>query len=99
MSDASRDANRVTTLLGASNLSVKTPVVIYADPTTHRLYVDSLTSGLKLPDFDYVSMTIAPAGTETYLFYTGGAGGTLVATIVIVYTDATRTDISTITKT
>jgi hypothetical protein len=48
--------------------------------------------------YDYVSLGIV-TDTETYTFKTGGAGGTTVAVIVIVYTDATRADISTVTRT
>lgn len=55
-------------------------------------------SGLSLPKFDYVSNTINSA-TETYIFKEGGASGNTVATVVIVYTDSTRVDISTVTKT
>jgi len=39
--DAKRDSNRVTTLLGVSNVDGTTPVTLYADPTTHRLLVSS----------------------------------------------------------
>lgn len=62
-----------------------------------REYV-STTQGLTLPRYDYVTMTINSA-TETYTFKEGGSAGNPVATVVIVYTDATRTDISTVTKT
>ncbi len=56
-------------------------------------------SGLSLPPFDYVAMVLSPNTTETYTFKTGGASGTTVASVVIVYTDSTRADISTVTKT
>lgn len=39
MAEASRDQNRVTTLLAVSNADGVTPVTLYADPTTHRLLV------------------------------------------------------------
>lgn len=39
MADAPRDANRVTDLLGTSYVDGRTPVVIWADPTTHELFV------------------------------------------------------------
>ena len=39
MAQAPRDDNQVTTLLGVSNADGTTPVVLYADPTTHRLLV------------------------------------------------------------
>lgn len=41
MANASRDENRVTTLLAVSNVDGVTPVVVYADPVTHRLLVDA----------------------------------------------------------
>lgn len=40
MAQAPRDGNFVPTLLGASSTDGRTPVVVYADPTTHRLLVD-----------------------------------------------------------
>lgn len=40
MAQAPRDENRITTLLGTSNADGITPVVIWADPVTHRLLVD-----------------------------------------------------------
>ena len=55
--------------------------------------------GISLAPFDYVSMVISPATTETYTFKTGGAAGTTTNTVVIVYTDSTRADISTVTRT
>lgn len=40
MAEAPRDNNRITTLLAASSSDGSTPVVVYADPSTHRLYCD-----------------------------------------------------------
>ncbi len=40
MAQASRDQNNVPTLLAVSSLDGVTPVVVYADPITHRLLVD-----------------------------------------------------------
>lgn len=40
MADAKRDQNRVPTLLGVSSADGITPVAVYVDPTTHRMYVD-----------------------------------------------------------
>lgn len=39
MADAKRDNNQVTTLIGVSNADGTTPVVLWADPITHRLLV------------------------------------------------------------
>jgi len=57
------------------------------------------SSGLGLPAYDYVSLTISPSTTETYVFKQGGSGGTTVATVVIEYTDATRATMVSVTKT
>lgn len=46
MSQAKRDQNFVPTLLGVSNADGTTPVIIYADPTTHRLLVDIAGGGV-----------------------------------------------------
>jgi hypothetical protein len=54
---------------------------------------------LNLSPYDYVVMVESPAGTETYTFKSGGSGGTTTNTVVIVYTDASKANISTVTKT
>lgn len=96
MANAPRDENRIPTLLGVSSIDGVTPI----PPTVTNNKLDTnVFANLALPQFDYLAMVIAPAGTETYTFKTGGSGGTTVATVVIVYTDATRADISTVTKT
>lgn len=48
MAQAARDENSVPTLLAASSSDGKTPVRVYADPTTHRLLVDA-TAGVVGP--------------------------------------------------
>lgn len=48
MSEAKRDQNYVPTLLAVSSADGVTPVTLYADPTTHRLYVD-LAGGFVSP--------------------------------------------------
>jgi hypothetical protein len=54
---AQRDENRVTTLLGVSNVDGTSTVNLYADPVTHRLLTqNSVTSGV-----------IAPASTPSAL--------------------------------
>lgn len=45
MADAKRDNNRIPTLLAVSNADGVTPVVLWADPTTHRLLVDLPSAG------------------------------------------------------
>lgn len=55
--------------------------------------------GLGIDIHDYVSVAYTNATTETYTFKQGGASGVTATTIVIVYTDSTKGNISTITKT
>jgi hypothetical protein len=55
-------------------------------------------AGLALPTFDYTSQAQATL-TDTWSFRSGGAGGTLVATITITYTDATKAVISNVART
>ena len=64
MADAKRDNNQVTTLIAVSNVDGVTPVVLYADPTTHRLLV-SLSIA-------FTELTDAPSS------YTGQAGKAVV---------------------
>jgi hypothetical protein len=45
MANARRDDNSITTLLGVSSSDSSTPVDIHADPTTHRLLVNSTITG------------------------------------------------------
>lgn len=44
MSEAKRDQNRVTALLGENATGTGSTVAVYVDPTTHRMYVDALIS-------------------------------------------------------
>lgn len=55
--------------------------------------------GLVPKAYDYMSYTNTNATTDTYTYYTGGVGGTLVATVTIVYTDSTKAQVSTVTRT
>ena len=48
MAEAKRDENSVPTLLGVSSVDGVTPVVLWADPTTHRLLTDA-ASGMTNP--------------------------------------------------
>ena len=94
---ASRDANFVPTLQAVSNIDGTSPVNLWADPISHSLINGG---GIGLPSFDYVSMALSGGNTiETYTFKTGGSGGTTVATVTIVYTDSTRSVLSSVTKT
>jgi len=56
-------------------------------------------SGLGLPIYDYVLNTTPSTDTMTLVFRRGGAGGTIVAHVTIVFTDADHADLISITKT
>lgn len=57
MAEAKRDNNYITTLLAVSNVDGVTPVTLYANPTTHRLLVSSVS---------------APAGSDTQVQFNDG---------------------------
>jgi hypothetical protein len=83
------------TVYGAADGQVGSAVAV---DTQGRL----LTAGggsLGLPTWDYMDGTETSATEETYEYYQGGAGGTLVATVLITYTDAGKGFISSIEKT
>ena len=69
MSDAKRDNNRVPTLIAVSNVDGTTPVLLWADPVTHRLLV-SASSGM-LGDLTDVTLTAEAQGD--ILYYNGSA--------------------------
>lgn len=58
-----------------------------------------LVSNGGMPEWDYVARTEPNATTDLWTFKIGGSGGDVVGTRTIVYTDSTKTLISTVTKT
>jgi len=56
-------------------------------------------AGLVTSAYDYVGVTYPNSTTETYTFKTGGSGGTTVATVTVVYTSASKANISSVTRT
>jgi hypothetical protein len=76
MSDAGRDANRVTTLLGVSSLNFLTPTTLSVDPNTHELLVQATSS--------------LPTGASTSTAQTDGTQQTKIKETVP--TDATKTN-------
>jgi hypothetical protein len=52
-----------------------------------------------LPTWDYMDGTETSATVETYEYYQGGSGGTLVATVVVTYSDAGKGFITSIERT
>jgi parallel beta-helix repeat protein len=65
MTSIPRDSNRITTVAGASSTDGVTPVPVYADPTTHRMLVD--TSGSSSSAFSPF-YSVGPASSNaTYI--------------------------------
>ena len=61
--------------------------------------LDVIPMNSLVPDgYDYVAVTYPTSTSEVFTFKTGGSGGTTVATITLVYTDASKNDLSTVTK-
>ena len=90
-------------MLGVSNDANLETREVRIDPTTGRILVtttisNSVVPGFNIPTYDYVSLS-QTSTVDTYSFKSGGAGGTLVATITITYTDSTKATISTVAKT
>lgn len=57
--------------------------------------VGSLLEGLS---FDYIAVAYPNTTTETYTYRNGGASGTIVATITVTYTDATKEQLTSIAR-
>ena len=78
---------------------VASSVAIIGTVTVSGTVTLSSFGALNLPNYDYCAVTYPSGTTETYTFKTGGAGGTTVAVVDVVYTSTTKADISTVTKT
>jgi hypothetical protein len=59
---------------------------------------DTAANSLVPGTYDYIAPTFATL-TDTWVFKTGGSGGTTVSTITITYTDSGKGTISSIVKT
>lgn len=60
----------------------------------NRIKAQQFSGGLiPVVDFDYLDVQQTDADTETFVFKTGGSGGTTVRTVVVNYTSSAKTDI------
>lgn len=59
----------------------------------------NVREGLSIPEHDYISAAYPTATSEVYTYKTGGSGGTTVATVTVTYTDATKTVLSSVSRT
>lgn len=58
----------------------------------------SVVSSLSIKAYDYIALTQAST-TDTFVFKTGGSGGTTQATVVVTYTSSAKTTLDNVTKT
>jgi hypothetical protein len=100
---AKRDENYTPTIIGVDSVNYTLPTTVAVDPSTHEMLVQGNVKTLNTlitKAYDYISVAYPDTSTEVYTFKTGGAGGTTVGTITVVYTDAvTKLVLSTVTKT
>lgn len=89
MNEAKRDGNYVTTLLAVSNADGVTPVVLWADPVTHRL-LTSATGGGGAPFADNAAL-VKNNADNTKLIIVSAAGITTGTTRTITAPDANTT--------
>lgn len=92
--DAKRDQNHVPTLIGVSSVDGITPVLIYVDPTTHRVLADGAGPTGPTGATGYTGYTGAagaqgPTGYTGYTGYTGAAGAASTVTGPTGYTGYT----------
>lgn len=72
-------------------------VVRQAGDSSGRTLV-KLSNTLVTEPYDYVGHT-STATTDTYVFKSGGSGGTTVATVVLTYTTSTKDNLDNVVKT
>jgi len=93
------DPNRTTTMIGVDSVSFTDTTTVAVNATTHELLTNSTVNGMLIRvNYDYVGIAYPDGTTEVYTFKTGGSSGTTVATITLVYTDVTKANLSTVTK-
>ena len=102
--NATLDQNFKNALLATSNDANKETRRVLVNPVTDRVLVETtgtveVLEGLEIGAYDYVSVAYPIDTTEVYTFKSGGSGGASVAVVTIVYTDNTKVNLSTVTKT
>lgn len=83
-----------------SDASAKRVSIRSFNSSTGQWDNSSLSAGsLVWQQFDYIVRVLTNPTTETYTYRLGGSGGTLVATVTVVYTDSTLATLSSVTRT
>ena len=96
MADNVTITNQKTSFDADTNQDIPTRTIESVASAGKQIQV--ITSGFCLPDYDYIGVTYPIATQEVYIYKTGGSGGTTLATLTVDYTDATKENISSVTK-
>lgn len=93
MANASRDDNRVPTLIGVSSADSSTPVRVEVNPTTKALIIEGIVkNSLMTVAYDSIYVTYPTTATEVYTYKLSGA---TVGTVTVTYSDAVTKEIVT----
>jgi len=90
-----RTPNNIEAMAAVSDITQQNEYI-----TSHNgaVNVNLAFPGLIDVQYDYISAAYPDDHTEIYTFKTGGSGGTTVATVTVVYTNATKADLSSVTR-
>lgn len=66
------------------------------EPATRVGATGSIISGI---EFDAITGEETSSTVETYRYYTGGTAGTLVATVIVTYSDNTKCFVTSVVRT
>jgi hypothetical protein len=102
--------NHAPLLTGVSSADETTTVPVAVDPTTGALLTYGAGGstatvvgigpiGQYQVNYDSIVYTNTNATTDTYTYKAGGTSGTTTATVTIVYTDSTKSQVSTVVRT
>jgi len=91
-------AASIPVVLTAAQITTLTPQTNALTDTQLRATAVPTRSGLGIPIHDALAYTSA-ATTDTYVYRTGGIAGSIVATVVMSYTDATKAVLTTVVRT
>lgn len=71
----------------------------YLTSTNRKLDVNAGVSAIVPFAYDTILADYPTTNTEVYTYYTGGSGGTLVATVTVTYTDSTKEMLTSVERT
>ncbi len=89
----------IETQIVSNNMYGNNPDFPVAYENSPKGRVQIMTAGLSLPYYDFVAVTYPLTTQEVYTFKTGGSGGDTVAVVTLNYSDATKANLTDVTKT